>query len=111
MVSKTAIPIIMLALGMQLNVVASKIDWASVGFASFVKLIVAPFLACLICLAFPISPLLLNIIVIMTVLPSAANTTIYAIQYNAELDYVSACTFVSTILSFISLTFLLNLTV
>ena len=71
MISKTAIPIIMLALGMQLNVVASKIDWASVGFASFVKLIVAPLLACLICLAFPVSPLLLNIIVIMTALPSA----------------------------------------
>lgn len=44
-------------------------------------------------------------------MPSAANTTIYAIQYNAEPDYVSACTFVSTILSFISLTFLLNLLV
>ena len=50
MISKTAIPIIILALGMQLNVVASKIDWASAGFASFVKLIIAPFLACLICL-------------------------------------------------------------
>ena len=112
MISKTAIPIIMLALGMQLaNVVASKIDWASVGFASFVKLIVAPLLAYLICLAFPINPLLRNIIVIMTAMPSAANTTIYAIQYNAEPDYVSACTFVSTILSFISLTFLLNLVV
>ena len=110
MISKTAIPIIMLAFGMQLaNVVASKIDWASVGFASFVKLIVAPLLAYLICLAFPINPLLRNII--MTVMPSAANTTIYAIQYNAEPDYVSACTFVSTILSFISLTFLLNLVV
>lgn len=31
MIGKTAIPIIMLALGMQLNVVASKIDWTSVG--------------------------------------------------------------------------------
>lgn len=110
MISKTAIPIIMLALGMQLaNVVATKINWTSVGFASFVKLIVAPLIAYLICLAFPISPFLRNIIVIMTAMPSAANTTIYAIQYNANPDYVSACTFVSTILSFISLTILLNI--
>lgn len=88
-----------------------KLIGPALGVASFVKLIVAPLLAYLICLAFPISPLLRNIIVIMTALPSAANTTIYAIQYNAEPDYVSACTFVSTILSFISLAFLLNLAV
>ncbi|MCP0887323.1 AEC family transporter [Ligilactobacillus sp. WILCCON 0076] len=110
MISKTAIPIIMLTLGMQLaNVAITKIDWKSVGFSSFIKLIIAPIVAYVICLFFPISTMLRNIMIIMTAMPSAANTTIYAIQYDANPGYVSSCTFVSTIISFVSLTILLNL--
>ncbi|MCQ2383036.1 MAG: AEC family transporter [Clostridia bacterium] len=110
MISKTAIPIIMLTLGMQLyEVIGKKINWSEIAFASVVKLLVAPLIAWVLCGLFPISPLLKSIVIIMTAMPSAANTTIYAIQYGSDPQYVSACTFATTILSFLSLTLLLNI--
>ncbi|MCD2256352.1 AEC family transporter [Lactobacillus sp. CC-MHH1034] len=109
MISQTAIPVIMLVLGMQLaNVMGKHIDWRSVGIVSIVRLIISPVIAYLICIPFHLSPLLQNIIVVMAAMPSAANTTIYAIQYNTEPEFVSSATLITTIVSIPTLTLLLN---
>ncbi|GAF38374.1 hypothetical protein JCM14202_178 [Agrilactobacillus composti DSM 18527 = JCM 14202] len=58
---------------------------------------------------FPIDPLLRNVIVVMAAMPSAANTTLYAIEFEAEPQFVSSATLVTTLASIFSLTFVLNL--
>ncbi|KRM30555.1 hypothetical protein FC83_GL001690 [Agrilactobacillus composti DSM 18527 = JCM 14202] len=110
LVSNIAIPLIMLILGMQLaNVVGQHINWRRVGLASILRLVISPILAYAICLMFPIDPLLRNVIVVMAAMPSAANTTLYAIEFEAEPQFVSSATLVTTLASIFSLTFVLNL--
>jgi predicted permease len=57
----------------------------------------------------PIDPIMKMVIITMAAMPSVANTTLYAIQFNAEPQFVSTCTLVSTITSVITLTVILNL--
>ncbi|MCO7124320.1 AEC family transporter [Sporolactobacillus shoreicorticis] len=108
LVSNTSIPIIMIILGMQLaNVSVNHMNWGRIGLATFIRLIISPAIAFLVCLLFPIDPLLRNVIIVMAAMPSAANTTLYAIQFNAQPQFVSSCTLITTVISALSLDLLL----
>ncbi|WP_277752216.1 AEC family transporter [Sporolactobacillus shoreae] len=110
MIGNTAVPIIMIILGMQLaNVAIRKMNWKKISLVSLVRLILSPVIAFIICLLFPVSPLLRNVIIVMAAMPSAANTTLYAIQFNARPQFVSSCTLITTLASVVTLTVLLNL--
>ncbi|MCI1634077.1 MAG: AEC family transporter [Liquorilactobacillus nagelii] len=110
LVGNTTIPVIMLILGMQLaEVHLSQVNWYQVNLAWLLRLVVSPLLAYLLCLLLPIDPIMKMVIITMAAMPSAANTTLYAIQFNAEPQFVSTCTLVSTITSVITLTVILNL--
>ncbi|RYL88111.1 AEC family transporter [Sporolactobacillus sp. THM7-4] len=110
LISGTAIPVVMIILGMQLaNVTVRKMNWRGISLVTFVRLILSPIVAYLICLGFPIDHLLRNVIVVMAAMPGAANTTLYAIQFNAKPQFVSSSTLITTILSILSLTVLLNI--
>lgn len=110
MIARTAIPVIMLILGMQLaNVMGEHINWRRISLVSVMRLIISPLVAFVVCLFLPMDPMLKKIIVVMAAMPSAANTTLYAIEYNAEPKFVSSSTLVTTLLSILTLTGLLNL--
>ncbi|MCO7174915.1 AEC family transporter [Sporolactobacillus kofuensis] len=109
LISNTTIPIIMVILGMQLaNVTVTNMNWGRISWATCIRLIVSPVIAYSVCLLFPIDPLLRNVIVVMAAMPSAANTTLYAIQFNAKPQFVSSCTLITTVISALSLDLLLT---
>jgi len=109
LVSSTSIPIIMIILGMQLaNVTVRNMNWGRIGLATFIRIVISPAIAFLVCLLFPMDPLLRNVIIVMAAMPSAANTTLYAIQFNAHPQFVSSCTLITTVISAVSLDLLLG---
>lgn len=104
LVGNAAIPTIMLVLGMQLAKISLKnVEREKVLYAVMIKLAAAPVIAWGIAYFLPVDALLKQLMVIMAGMPSAANTTMYAIQFNTEPEFVSVCTFVTTVLSLISL--------
>lgn len=110
LVGDCAVPIVMIILGMQLAEVNAKdFDWKNISMASFIRLILSPVIAYLICLPFPLDPLLQDVIVILAAMPTAATTAMYAIQFNTKPQFVSSTTLVTTILSIATLTVLLNI--
>lgn len=109
LVGNATIPVIMIILGMQLaNVTIRKMKWGRIGWVTLIRLILSPAIAYGVCLLFPMSSLLRNVIVVMSAMPSAANTTLYAIQFDARPQFVSSCTLMTTVFSILSLTVLLN---
>ncbi|MED1945630.1 MULTISPECIES: AEC family transporter [Brevibacillus] len=110
LVAQAAIPVVMLILGMQLaNVSAKALEWQGLSAASVIRLVASPLLAYLICLLFPIDPLLQKVVVVLAAMPSAATTAIYAIQFNLRPQFVSSSVLVTTVISIGTLTFLLNI--
>lgn len=110
LVSDASIPVIMVILGMQLaNVDVHRISWGRISLATVVRLVLSPLIAYWVCLMFPIDPLLRNVIIVMAAMPSAANTTLYAIQFNAKPQFVSSCTLITTVASAVTLDVLLSL--
>ncbi|WP_462406384.1 AEC family transporter [Gracilibacillus sp. Marseille-QA3620] len=104
LVGNAAIPTIMLVLGMQLAKISLKnVEREKILYAVMIKLAAAPVIAWEIAYFLPVDTLLKQLMVIMAGMPSAANTTMYAIQFNTEPEFVSVCTFVTTVLSLISL--------
>ncbi|WP_455662054.1 AEC family transporter [Pradoshia sp.] len=104
LVGNAAIPTIMLVLGMQLAKISLKnIEREKVFYAVTLKLAIAPIIAWGIAYFLPVDPLLKQLMVIMAGMPAAANTTMYAIQFNTEPEFVSVCTFMTTVLSLASL--------
>ena len=104
LVGNAAIPTIMLVLGMQLAKISLKnVEREKILYAVMIKLAAAPVIAWGIAYFLPVDTLLKQLMVIMAGMPSAANTTMYAIQFNTEPEFVSVCTFVTTVLSLISL--------
>ena len=104
LVGSAAIPTIMLVLGMQLAKISLKnMEYEKISYAILIKLIAAPLIAWAISALLPINPLLKQLMIIMAGMPVAANTTMYAIQFNTKPEFVSVCTFISTVLSLVTL--------
>ena len=104
LVGSAAIPTIMLVLGMQLAKISLKnMEYEKISYAILIKLIAAPLIAWAISALLPINPLLKQLMIIMAGMPAAANTTMYAIQFNTKPEFVSVCTFISTVLSLVTL--------
>lgn len=109
-VSDAAIPVVMVVLGMQLaNVSLRQFKFGRISFVVLIRLFASPLIAWGICAALRLNPLLTDVIVLLSAMPSAANTTLYAIQFNAQPKFVSSATFVTTVTSILTLAVLLNL--
>ena len=67
------------------------------------KLAISPVIAFCISLFLPVDDLVKQIMIIMAAMPTAANTTMYALQYNTDPEFVSSATFISTVLSLVTL--------
>lgn len=112
MVGDAAIPVMMIMLGMQLgSIMGIKLNWQVVISGVTLKMIVAPLIAFLFVTIVTVDPLIASVLIIISAMPTAATTTMYAIEFDTEPDLVSSITFISTVVSMITLTILLNFVV
>lgn len=110
MVGDAAIPVMMIMLGMQLgSLIGLKLDWQVVLSSVSLKMIIAPLIAWLFVIIVDVDPLIASVLIIISAMPTAATTTMYAIEFDTEPELVSSITFISTIVSVITLTILLNI--
>lgn len=104
LVGDAAIPTIMIVLGMQLAVISfRRIELTKVGIALVLKLLIAPIIAFGLTLILPVDEMTKQIMILLAATPTAANTTLMAVQFDTKPDLVSSATFISTVLSIITL--------
>ncbi|MCA1321446.1 AEC family transporter [Bacillus tianshenii] len=104
LVADATIPVIMVILGMQLAKISIKATKKEkLFYAVGIKLIVSPLIAFLITLVLPVDELIKQLMIVMAAMPAAANTTMYAVEFNTEPEFVSSATLVSTVLTLVTL--------
>lgn len=104
MVGDAAVPTIMIILGMQLaKISVKKLDFAPLSLSLGLRLFISPVIAFVFTLFLPIDDLLKQIMIVLSAMPTAANTTMYALQYDTEPQFVSTATLFSTVLSLVTL--------
>ncbi|EHL2532348.1 AEC family transporter [Listeria monocytogenes] len=104
LVGDAAIPTIMIVLGMQLAVISfRRIELTKVGIALVLKLLIAQIIAFGLTLILPVDEMTKQIMILLAAMPTAANTTLMAVQFDTKPDLVSSATFISTVLSIITL--------
>jgi len=109
MVGDAAIPVMMVVLGMQLGSMTSlRLNWEVVVSSVTLKMVAAPIIAYLFVVLFDINSLLGLVLIIVSAMPPAATTTMYAIEFDSEPELVSSMTFISTLFSIISVAVVLN---
>ncbi|WP_404454587.1 AEC family transporter [Virgibacillus necropolis] len=112
MVGSAAIPLMMVMLGMQLASITSlKFNWQIISSAVIIRMVISPIIALLFILALDVNTLIGSVLLIVAAMPSAATTTMYAIEFDTEPDLVSSITLVTTLISVLTLTILLNVIV
>ncbi|KXG44364.1 AEC family transporter [Tepidibacillus decaturensis] len=108
LVADATIPVVMLILGMQLAEIKLRgFHWERITFAIVSRLFLSPILAYLIIQFMAIDPLLEKVLIVTSAMPSAVNTVMYALQFDAEPEFVSSITFITTLLSIFTITPLL----
>ncbi|SDK20043.1 AEC family transporter [Sediminibacillus albus] len=110
MVADATIPTVMIVLGMQLaNITLKKLDYSKLSAALSIKLAVAPLIAFVITLFLPVDDMVKDIMILTAATPTAANTTIYALQFDTKPAFVSSTTLLSTLLSILTIPLLMLL--
>ncbi|HEY4601994.1 MAG TPA: AEC family transporter [Cerasibacillus sp.] len=105
-----SIPVMMVVLGMQLaSIKGLEMNWQVVSTSVLLKMIVSPTLAFLFVHIFSVEPLLGSVMIIISAMPTAVTTTLFAVEFDAEPNLVSTITLITTIMSVVTLTVLLNL--
>jgi predicted permease len=109
-----ALPIILLSLGLQLAETRPDIrDGARMGLAVAYRLALSPALAALAVLLltplFGMSGLAAKVLIVEMAMPTAVTVVLLSIEFEADSRFVSGVVFFSTLLSAISLTFILTL--
>jgi malate permease and related proteins len=110
LIADAAIPTIMIVLGMQLASISRRdVQLANVSLIVLVKMLISPVVAAIIIVILPIEGLLAKILIVLAAMPSAANTTMFSLQFNTEPDLVSYSTLITTLLSVVTIPLLLAL--
>lgn len=110
LVGNAAIPLMMVMLGIQLGSIRRlQESWPIIISSVTLKMLIAPVIAFFFVALTPLDPLIGLTIIIISAMPPAATTTMYAIEFDTEPDLVSSITFISTLVSVISVTVLLNI--
>jgi len=110
MVGEATIPVMMIVLGMQLGSMTSlRLKWDVVVSSVTLKMIAAPIIAYLFVVLFNVDSLLGLVLIIISAMPPAATTTMYAIEFDSEPELVSSMTFISTVFSIVSISVVLNI--
>ena len=108
LLANASIPMVMVVLGMQLaGISITNMDWSKVTYASIVRLIASPAIAFGLTLFLPMSDLMASVLIVSAAMPSAATTTIYAVQFDSKPELVSSITLMTTLLSVVTIPILL----
>jgi len=107
-VGQAAIPGLLILLGMQLARTKLKGELVAISTSSFLRLVLSPLIAILLCQLFNIQGLPRNVLILQTSTPAAVIPLLYAVNYDTRPDMVAGTIFVSTIASAITLTLLLQ---
>ncbi|MBO0588542.1 AEC family transporter [Sporosarcina sp. E16_8] len=104
LVADASIPTVMLVLGMQLAAISRKrVAYRYVSAVSTIRMIASPLIAVGILYFMPVNDLLRAVIIVQASMPAAANTTMLALQFGTEPDLVSFTTFLTTLISIITI--------
>lgn len=104
LVANASIPTFMLVLGMQLaEITRKRVDYRSVSIMTVTRMVLSPLFAAVILSFMPINDLLRSVLIVQAAMPTAVNTTLFALQFDAEPDLVSFTTFITTLLSLITI--------
>lgn len=110
MVSQGSIPLMMIVLGMQLATIKTlKFNWQVLTSAVTLRMIISPILAYFFIQMFHLDPLAGGVVLVMSAMPSSASAAMFAIEFDTEPELVSSVMLVTTLLSFVSITVLLNI--
>ncbi|MBP1971527.1 putative permease [Virgibacillus natechei] len=110
MVGDAAIPVMMIMLGMQLASITSiNLNWQVITSSVILKMAVSPVIGFGFVYLLGLDPLIGSVIIIISAMPTAATTTMYAIEFDTEPELVSSITLVATLVSIVSITILLNI--
>lgn len=110
LVGSATIPVIMVVLGMQLaEINMLNLEWEKISYGVVVRLFLSPLLAVAIIYFIPMDPVLEKVLILTAAMPSAANTVIYAVQFDTEAELVSSTTLVTTLVSIVTVTVMLVL--
>jgi malate permease and related proteins len=108
LVGAATIPTVMLILGMQLaEIKMKKLDLEKLSYGVIIRLFISPLIAFIITLFLDLNPLLEKVLIVSAAMPSAATTTLYAVQFDSEPELVSSITLVTTLISIVTITVLL----
>lgn len=108
LVADASIPTVMLVLGMQLAAISRKrVAYRYVSAVTVIRMVASPLIAAGILYFMPVSDLLKAVIILQSAMPAAANTTMFALQFGTEPDLVSFTTFITTLISIITIPFVL----
>ena len=109
LLGEAAIPTLLILLGMQLARTDLKTNFKPIAGSCFLRLIISPVIALIICKVIGITGLPAKILIIQTSTPSAIIPLLYAVNYNTRPDIVAGTIFFSTIFSALTLTCLMYL--
>lgn len=104
LIADASIPTVMLVLGMQLAAISRKrVAYRYVSAVTVIRMVLSPLIAAGILYFMPVSDLLKTVIILQAAMPAAANTTMFALQFGTEPDLVSFTTFITTLISIITI--------
>ncbi|GGH74978.1 putative permease [Pullulanibacillus pueri] len=110
LISDATIPMVMLLLGMQLaNITLKNMQIEKVTVAVVARLFISPLIALVLIWILPVSGMVAKVILLIAAMPTAANTTIYALQFNTKPNIVTSTTLLSTLLSVVTIPVLIHL--
>ncbi|WP_421385124.1 AEC family transporter [Bacillus salacetis] len=103
LIGSATIPTIMLVLGMQLaNISKKNVEMKELSAVLVIRLVLSPVIAYAITALLSLDSLLSSVLIVLAAMPTAANTTMFAVQFDTEPDLVSFSTLVTTSISIIT---------
>ncbi|MFZ5814760.1 MAG: AEC family transporter [Bacillota bacterium] len=100
-----AIVLVVILLGMQVASIRLRGSLPKIGVAVLIRLVLSPLVALALVAWLKPDPLTAKVLVLESAMPAAVNTTLLAVQFDAEPDQVSGVTLASTLLSLATVSF------
>jgi len=100
----------LIALGVQLSKTRFSFSNKDVYLSCFIRLVIGPILAIILVLLFQLKGIIAQVAMISSALPTAVNTALIAVEYDNHPDFASQTVMISTLLSAVSLAFVIYFT-
>ena len=109
LIGQAAVPTMLLLLGIQLSQTRLVRRYKEVGIGVFLRLVVGSLAAFGLAALMGFQGLARSVAVVEASTPTAVNSTLMAVEFDADADYVTSVVFVSTLLSSLTLTLVIAL--